>query len=445
MSGKKKDRHTFSVLRRRGRVPKAVLKAAVSALRGWEESATEDMPRWSYWTADEEVVDRFHWRMRRRLRLHRRGNRPVNVEVWSIHPRKGRFEPGSIFDEELEFYLTEIASDVPRDGLPPERRGAHPMVETVLASGRTVYLASFLDRVGQYAWMSAVGPLAEKRLGRHLHSYRPARGVQTALVDVRNIVRQGNFWAVKIDIEDFFGSIRPRHVEMALKGLMPELSWKLIRLAQAWQWATIVRPPWNRNRRAGEPMFERPTAGFLRQGNPIAPMLSNIVGAFFIDRNADLLFDGRGQLVRYGDDMLLLSESLERLVAVLGALKERLSQFGFQLKKSKTVGPIDMRRESMDFLGMTFRGGQIHMPDMRVVTELASFAELPNGSPLLQGALTRVAADLRLVKRVNAQPLLAGLAAQNQARADMLARMLTGGGVLVANDEDYFLPEAEAE
>ena len=152
-------------------------------------------------------------------------------------------------------------------------------------------------------------------------------------------------WLIKLDIHDFFESIRERSVYHVFRGLgyQPLVSFELARLCTK-PWITPprntlktrrVRNYWHR----GIPVYRREYTGYLPQGAPTSPMLSNLAcrrldeGLAALARDAGLVF------TRYSDDLTFSAPApvmdRARAMVFVGAVRTLLAKHGFRMHERK--------------------------------------------------------------------------------------------------------------
>lgn len=155
----------------------------------------------------------------------------------------------------------------------------------------------------------------------------------------------GAGWLLKLDIHDFFESISERSVYRVFRkiGYQPLVAFELARLCtRPW-----VAPPDNRvearrvpnYRKRGIDFYQRAFTGYLPQGAPTSPMLSNLACARLDERLS--AFAQREHLVytRYSDDLTFsgTARSFDRPRAqrLVDEVRDLLLKDGFHLHEGK--------------------------------------------------------------------------------------------------------------
>jgi RNA-directed DNA polymerase len=165
--------------------------------------------------------------------------------------------------------------------------------------------------------------------------------------EIRGHLRAGYQAVYDADLKGYFDSIPHGNLLACVRQRVTDRS--VLALIRIWLEAPMEERAggsgkWSRNER-GTP-----------QGEVISPLLANLYLHWF-----DALFHGPhgparwadAKLVRYADDMAMLAR---RWTAELSAYVESKleGKFGLEINRDKTR-VVDERRESLDFLGYTFR------------------------------------------------------------------------------------------
>lgn len=149
-------------------------------------------------------------------------------------------------------------------------------------------------------------------------------------------------WLLKVDIEDFFHSISERMVYSAFKelGYARLLCFELARIT------TMVSPAYQTEHRTKSnkwiviPSYKHAKEGFLPQGAPTSPMLSNLVMKRVDEQLASLAKSCRFKYTRYADDLAfstdenITSESIKQFKQLVNSI---LLRKGFKPNRRKTV------------------------------------------------------------------------------------------------------------
>jgi len=217
-------------------------------------------------------------------------------------------------------------------------------------SMRKLGIPTLRDRIAQ----SVIKDYMEKRIDQHFHEhsygYRPMKGSQHALEQVRKNCRQYD-WVIDLDISKFFDEIDHELLMKAVEAMNEE------------KWVRMYVSRWLNMRVVDKEGKEQERGGRgTPQGGVISPLLANIFLHFSIDRWLGKNYP-EISFVRYADDMVIHCKTREQADAVLVAIKERLKQVKLRLneKKTQVVYCKDYRRKNryenvvFGFLGFSYR------------------------------------------------------------------------------------------
>jgi group II intron reverse transcriptase/maturase len=217
---------------------------------------------------------------------------------------------------------------------------------------RPLGLPTFEDKVLQRAVVMVLEAVYEQDFLDCSYGFRPGRSAHDAVSAVREGVMSlgGGGFVIEADIRDCFGAI-PHAVIREILGQRVR-DGVLTRLIGKWLNAGVLEGGSIKRSSTGTP-----------QGGVISPLLANIV----LHSVLDVWFEdmvkpklrGRGFLVRYADDFVLIFENRYDAERVYGVLPKRFAKYGLTLHPEKTK-LLDFRRpsaggasESFDFLGFT--------------------------------------------------------------------------------------------
>jgi len=140
-------------------------------------------------------------------------------------------------------------------------------------------------------------------------------------------MRMGGGYVVKVDIRRFFDTVPHAHLRTVLRRRVGD--GVLMRLIGKWLNAGVME--------AGQ--WQRLGQG-TPQGGVVSPMVANVYLHEVLDEwfetQAKPRLRGQAQLVRYGDDAVLLFQHHRDAERVLEVLAHRFDKYGLELHPDKT-------------------------------------------------------------------------------------------------------------
>ncbi|MGK7877239.1 MAG: CRISPR-associated endonuclease Cas1 [Xenococcaceae cyanobacterium] len=212
---------------------------------------------------------------------------------------------------------------------------------------RLIGISTVRDRIIQRFILQSVYPALEEVFRDCSYAYRPGLGVQTAIAHLSELYAARPTWVIKADISQFFDSLCWTLLLTQLEGLSIESV--MVRLVEQQIKSGIVV---NRQKL-------RWTKGVL-QGGILSGALANLYLSDFDARCLDLGIN----LVRYGDDFVIVTQGLLEARRILNLIHYWLEDIylTFQPEKTKIVAP----HEEFKFLGYWFKAGEVIEPERKL-------------------------------------------------------------------------------
>lgn len=204
---------------------------------------------------------------------------------------------------------------------------------------RQLSVPSIADRIVERSLLDTINTHVDRYLGAAAYAYRPGLGVEDAVRRVCELRDEGLTWALRTDIKDCFDFVPRQRALDELLSHLPDAS--VDDLLFALTNRTI------QSKSANQPRIQHhaPPGIGIPQGTALSPLLLNLLLAPVDD---DLMAHGF-QVIRYADDIVVLTETQEHAQSALEFLQLRLQEFGMVLNMDKT--------EIMDFdTGFVFLG-----------------------------------------------------------------------------------------
>jgi group II intron reverse transcriptase/maturase len=246
---------------------------------------------------------------------------------------------------------------------PPVRRVHIPKGDGTQT--RPIGIPTFEDKILQRAVAMLLEPVYEADFASFSYGFRPERSAHQALAALRDgIMGMSGGWIVEVDIRKFFDTVdHERFREIVRRRVCDGV---LLRLIGKWLNAGVLEGLELSYPGVGTP-----------QGGVISPLLANVflhdvVDMWFVQDVLPRLL-GRGQLVRYADDMVFAFEQEDDARRVFDVLPKRFARYGLTLHPEKTRmvkftrpprWPTDKESDrddgpdTFDFLGFTHYWGR---------------------------------------------------------------------------------------
>ena len=205
---------------------------------------------------------------------------------------------------------------------------------------RPLSIPSVRDRIVQAALKLVAEPVFEADFLPCSFGFRPKRAPHDALRVLIDETWRGRRWVVETDIASCFDSIPHDRLMAAVEERISDR--RLLKLVRAMLRAGVMESGAVKHSDTGTP-----------QGGVMSPLLANVY-LHRLDRAWEAR--GRGVLVRYADDLVVLCRSREEAEQALALLRDLPRELGLELKAEKTrVVHLTEGGEGLDFLGFEHR------------------------------------------------------------------------------------------
>lgn len=208
---------------------------------------------------------------------------------------------------------------------------------------RPLGIPTIKDKVVQTAAKIVLEPIFEADFLDCSYGYRPNRSAIDASAEVHKWLNFGLEYVVDADIERCFDEIpHDRLIDAAARRISDGYILGLIR---RWLKAGVMMGGVVHDAERGTP-----------QGGVISPLLANTylhqLDTEWKQRGMTRRYGANAQLVRYADDLVVLTDEQESAERALEILKDILSSLGLSLSERKTK--LTRAEKGFDFLGFRF-------------------------------------------------------------------------------------------
>jgi group II intron reverse transcriptase/maturase len=207
---------------------------------------------------------------------------------------------------------------------------------------RGLGIPSIRDRIVQTAAKILLEPIFEADFADCSYGFRPKRSAHDAEERIRQLANEGRDWVVDADIRAYFDSIDQEKLLTKVRQRVSDR--RILKLLRKWLKAGVME----------EGKLRRETTG-TPQGGVISPLLANIY-LHALDRDWQQHRQRLGELVRYADDLVILSRTFPSAKQALEHLTAIFTELGLQLHPEKTrIRCLRKGQEGFDFLGFHHR------------------------------------------------------------------------------------------
>jgi RNA-directed DNA polymerase len=193
---------------------------------------------------------------------------------------------------------------------------------------RPISIPALEDKLVQKVVVDLLNAIYEQDFLDCSYGFRPGRGQHQALDEVgRVICTRPTGWILEIDIRSYFDCIaREKLVERIEKRVSDG---SVLRLIGKWIRVGVIED--------GKLLVSETGTG---QGQPISPLLANIVLHYVLDKwfegEVKPRLKGEAYEIRYADDAILCFQHREDAEKVLAVLSKRFEKYGLTLHPEKT-------------------------------------------------------------------------------------------------------------
>lgn len=193
------------------------------------------------------------------------------------------------------------------------------------------------DRVVQQAVKFVIEPIFETTFKESSYGFRPNRSAHQAMKAIKK-ASQKAYWVVDIDIKGYFDNINHKKLMTLVGEKISDR--RLLKLIESWLKCGVMEDGSLQASELGSP-----------QGGVISPLLANIY-LNLLDRIWEKRHQDLGVLVRYADDMVILTKNKEdatKTIKILNGIFHVL-EIEMNQEKSRIVNIWD-NKNGFDFLG----------------------------------------------------------------------------------------------
>lgn len=185
---------------------------------------------------------------------------------------------------------------------------------------------------------------------KNLYSFRSNHGVKEAIDYLRYLPNLSEKYVYKVDVENYFNSVDNKRLLPILKEVMNDNKQTYAFIENLLKDSLVCLP-------SGETINE--SKGIMA-GVPISSFLANV----FLNQ-LDWCFYNKGQqYLRYSDDIIVFSDSLEQCQSTRDYMHQELSKMSLSINKDKEY--VTLPHEQWDFLGIAYKDGIFDISPMSI-------------------------------------------------------------------------------
>lgn len=254
------------------------------------------------------------------------------------------------YRKQLEKNIAQLCSEICRGGWHP-KPARTVTISKPQGGTRTLAIGCIEDKIVQTLTAKILGAIYEPRFHRHSYGFRPERSAHQAVRRLHKVIRTRSkkCVVVEVDISKFFDKMNH---EWLMKRLNERISdphfLRLIR--RILRNSTLGQDGQVRHNECGTP-----------QGSPASPILANIYLHHLIDTWFAKQYAGRGEMVRYADDVTFVFTDMETAQQFRTELVERLKVGSLSINEDKSsiilFDEVSLQG-NVNLLGFTFYWGR---------------------------------------------------------------------------------------
>ena len=235
---------------------------------------------------------------------------------------------------------------------------------------RPLGIPTIEDRVVQQATKLILEPIFETTFKESSYGFRPGKSAHQAMKAIRKASTK-SYWVVDIDIKGYFDNINHRKLMLLVEQKISDK--RILNLIRNWLKAGVMEEGSLKFSEIGSP-----------QGGVISPLLANIY-LNVLDHLWEKRFKHLGVLVRYADDLVVMTKSKRDAMEALSILNGIFHKLEIEINREKSrVVNIWDDKDGFDFLGFHNRkfprmkkGGKIfyfmeHIPKKGAMKKMRS-------------------------------------------------------------------------
>lgn len=202
---------------------------------------------------------------------------------------------------------------------------------------RIVEQLSFKDLVVSQLLLKILSEPFDRILEESSIGFRKGKSRQLAIELFKEAVKEGYYYVIESDIEDFFPSVDHEILNLLLDHYIPAKDIVTKQTLKKLLSAGYIESGQYHDRIKGLP-----------QGSPLSPLLANL----YLDTFDEQIYTLNLKLIRYGDDFIILTKTKKEAEEILLKTRSFLSDLGLRIKEEKTA--IKSVFDGFEFLGIRF-------------------------------------------------------------------------------------------